>query len=44
MEIGQMTITEAYKYLQPISERFGLELNRVVDFKFARLILANSCG
>jgi hypothetical protein len=27
-----MTITEAYKHLQPISDRFGLELNRVVDF------------
>ena len=44
MDIGQMTITEAYKHLQPISDRFGLELNRVIDFKFARLILANRCG
>jgi hypothetical protein len=44
MEIGQMTITEAYKYLQPISKRYGLTLNRVEDFKFARLMLANSCG
>jgi hypothetical protein len=44
MEIGQMTITEAYKYLYPVSEKFGLKLNRVEDFNFARLILANRCG
>lgn len=39
-----MTITEAYKYLNPISQVFGLNLNRVEDFRFARLILANTCG
>lgn len=44
MNIGQMTITEAYKYLQPIARVYGLKLNRVEDFKFTRLILANSCG
>jgi hypothetical protein len=44
MDIGQMTITEAYKYLHPISKRYGLTLNKVEDFNFARLILANRCG
>ena len=44
MNIGQMTITEAYKYLQPIARVCGLKLYRVRDFKFARLVLANSCG
>ena len=44
MNIGKMTITEAYKYLNPIAQRFGLKLNRVNDFKLARLILANRCG
>ena len=44
MNIGKMTITEAYKYLNPIAERFGLNLNRVEDFRSARLILANRIG
>ena len=44
MNIGQMTITEAYIYLQPIARLFGLQLNRAEDFRFARLLLANSCG
>lgn len=41
MTIGQMTITQAYKHLQPIANAYGLKLNRVKDFKLARLILAN---
>jgi hypothetical protein len=44
MGIGKMTITEAYKYLSPVSQKYGLNLNRLEDFKFARLILANRCG
>jgi hypothetical protein len=44
MNIGSLTITEAYKYLKPISQRYGLDLKKVEDFKFARLILANRCG
>jgi len=44
MNIGQMTITQAYQHLSPIAQRFGLKLNRVNDFKLARLILANRCG
>lgn len=39
--IGQMTISEAYPHLKTISLAYGLRLNRVKDFKFARLILAN---
>ena len=41
MNIGQMTITEAYTYLKPIAYAYGLKLNKVKDFKLARLILVN---
>ena len=41
MEIGSMTISQAYPYLNSIANAYGLKLNRVRDFKFARLILAN---
>jgi hypothetical protein len=41
MEVGRMSISEAYKYLQPIAQAYGLKLNKVRDFKFARLILVN---
>jgi len=41
MNIGQMTISEAYKHLQPIANAYGLRLNRAKEFKFARLVLAN---
>lgn len=41
MEVGKLTITEAYKHLQPIANAYGLKLNRVKDFKFARLVLVN---
>ena len=36
-----MTITEAYKHLQPVAHAYGLRLNRAKEFKFARLVLAN---
>ena len=36
-----MTISEAYPHLNVIAKSYGLKLNRVKDFKFARLILAN---
>ncbi len=39
--IGQMTITQAYPYLQPVAHAYGLKLNRAKDFKLARIILAN---
>jgi len=41
MNIGQMTITEAYPHLQSVANAYGLRLNRAKEFKFARLILAN---
>jgi hypothetical protein len=41
MEIGKMTLYEAYPHLRTVALAYGLNLNRVKDFKFARLILAN---
>ncbi len=41
MEIGKMTISEAYPHLKTVALAYGLKLNRVKDFKFARIILAN---
>ena len=41
MEIGKMTITEAYPHLNSVSLSYGLKLNRAKDFKFARIILVN---
>jgi hypothetical protein len=36
-----MTISQAYPHLKNVALAYGLNLNRVKDFKFARLILAN---
>ena len=41
MEIGKMTISEAYPHLKVITRTYGLKLNNAKEFKFARLILAN---
>lgn len=41
MEIGKMTISEAYPHLKTIALAYGLKLNKVKDFRFARIILAN---
>jgi hypothetical protein len=41
MEIGKMTLSEAYPHLKNVSLAYGLKLNRVKDFRLARLILAN---
>jgi hypothetical protein len=41
MEIGKMTVSEAYPYLKTVALAYGLKLNRAKDFKFARIILAN---
>ena len=41
MEIGKMTISEAYPHLKSIALAYGLKLNRAKDFRFARIILAN---
>ena len=36
-----MTLNDAYPDLKSIDVAYGLKLNRVKDFKFARVILAN---
>ena len=41
MEIGKMTITEAYPYLKSVALAYGLKLNRAKEFKFARIVLVN---
>ena len=41
MEIGKMTISEVYPHLKDVALAYGLKLNRVKDFKFARIILVN---
>jgi hypothetical protein len=41
IEIGKMTISEAYPHLKVIASAYGLKLNRSKEFKFARIILAN---
>jgi hypothetical protein len=41
MELSKMTISQAYPHLKNVALAYGLNLNRVKDFKFARLILAN---
>lgn len=41
MEIGKMTISQAYPHLDNIAKVYGLKLNRVREFRFARLILVN---
>jgi hypothetical protein len=41
MEIGKMTISEAYPHLRSVALAYGLKLNIAKEFKFARLILAN---
>ena len=41
MEIGKMTISEAYPHLKTIALAYGLKLNKVKDFRFARIILVN---
>jgi hypothetical protein len=41
MEIRKMTLNEAYPHLKSVALAYGLKLNRVKDFKLARIILAN---
>ena len=40
-ELGKMKISEAEPYLMQISQVYGLRLNRIKEFKQARLILVN---
>ena len=41
MEIGKMTLSEAYPHLRTVALAYGLNLNRVKEFRFARIILVN---
>lgn len=41
MEIGKMKISEALPHLKVVAQAYGLKLNRVKEFKIARLILVN---
>tara|TARA_R110000822_G_scaffold52696_1_gene136398 strand:+ start:294 stop:440 length:147 start_codon:yes stop_codon:yes gene_type:complete len=41
MELSKMTISQAYPHLRSVALAYGLNLNRVREFRFARLILAN---
>ena len=36
-----MTLNEVYPHLKSVALAYGLNLNRVKDFKFARIILVN---
>jgi len=36
-----MTISEVYPHLKTIALAYGLKLNKVKDFRFARIILVN---
>ena len=36
-----MTLSEAYPHLKLIANTYGLKLNRVKEFKMARIILVN---
>lgn len=39
--IGSMTVSEVYLHLDAVAKSYGLKLNRLRDFKLARLILVN---
>lgn len=41
IEIGKMTISQAYPHLKSVANAYGLKLNRAKDFKFARIVLVN---
>lgn len=41
MEIGKMTISQVYPHLKTVALSYGLRLNRVKEFKLARIILVN---
>jgi hypothetical protein len=39
--ISEMTINEVFPHLNVIAKAYGLKLNNLDDFKFAKLILIN---
>ncbi len=40
MNIGSMTVSEVYPYLKAVADEYGLTLNRVREFRLARVLLA----
>ena len=41
IEIGKMTVSQAYPHLKTVALAYGLKLNKAKDFRFARIILVN---
>ena len=41
IEIGKMTVSQAYPHLKTVALAYGLKLNRDKEFKFERIVLAN---
>jgi len=41
IEIGKMTLSQAYPHLKTVASAYGLRLNRAKEFKLARIILVN---
>ena len=41
IEIGKMTVSQAYPHLKTVALAYGLKLNRAKEFKLARAILVN---
>ena len=41
IEIGKMTVSQAYPHLKTVALAYRLKLNRAKEFKFARIVLAN---
>lgn len=39
--VGKMTLSEALPHLDSIAKVYGLKLNRLKDFRFARILLVN---
>ena len=39
--VGKMTLSEALPHLVCIAKAYGLKLNRLKDFRLARIILVN---
>ena len=42
MNIGSMTISEVYPHLKAVADAYGLRLNRVREFRLARILLATT--
>jgi len=43
-KIGNMTVSQAMPYLSEIAKMYGLQLNRLKEWKLARAIMASRYG